>query len=63
MMKKKSYNFEILFEKIESAKKEDETNNRYIDENLYKEVDKDIESLRGYIEAINDSQYQTYSRS
>jgi hypothetical protein len=63
MLKSKEYNFEILFEKIELAEKNNKSNSNYIDENLLKEVDKDIESLRGYIEAINESQYQTYSRS
>jgi len=64
MLKSKEYNFEILFEKIEIAKK-NSSDNGYIciDNNLLKEVDKDIESLRGYIEAINEDQYQTYSRS
>jgi hypothetical protein len=62
MEEKRNYNFEILFEKIEEAKKE----NSYlplIDNQLIKEVDRDIESLRGYIEAINESEYPTYSRS
>jgi hypothetical protein len=63
MLKSKEYNFEVLFEKIELAKKDSKTDTNYIDENLLREVDKDIESLRGYIEAINESQYQTFSRS
>jgi len=63
MIADKEYNFEILFEKIELAKKTGEADSSYIDENILKKVDKDIESLRGYIEAINESQCQTYSRS
>jgi len=63
MLITKEYNFEVLFEKIESAKKTSQADSGYIDDKLLREVDKDIESLRGYIEAINESQCQTYSRS
>lgn len=63
MMESKNYNFEILFEKLDLAKKTEAAGSGFIDENLLREVDKDIESLRGYIDAINESQYQTYSRS
>jgi len=63
MLTVKEYNFEVLFEKIESAKKTGEADSSYIDEDLLRKVDKDIDSLRGYIEAINESQCQTYSRS
>jgi len=65
MEENKNYNFNILFEKIEDAKKE----NSYlpcIDNELLKEVDKNIESLREFIEAIeaiDESEYMTDSRS
>ena len=62
MLKSKDYNFEILFEKIQEEKNK-ENSSIYINDQLLKEVDRDIESLRGYIDAINESQYQTYSRS
>jgi hypothetical protein len=63
MLASKEYNFEILFEKLDAAKKSSDDTSNYIDTNLLKQVDSDIESLRGYIEAINESQYQTFSRS
>jgi hypothetical protein len=62
MLESKDYNFDILFEKIEETRTTD-NNLRFVNEGIIKEVDKDIESLRGYIEAINESEYQTYSRS
>ena len=63
MLTTKEYNFEMIFEKLDDAKKHGDDTSSYIDANLLKQVDSDIESLRGYIEAINDAQYQTYSRS
>jgi len=62
MEETKKYNFEILFEKIEEAMKGN-SYLPYIDNQLLKQVDKDIEYLRRYIEAINESEYLTYSRS
>jgi len=63
MLASKEYNFEILFEKLDDATKSSDGSSNYIDAHLLKQVDSDIETLRGYIEAINESQYQTYSRS
>jgi hypothetical protein len=53
MLESKDYNFDILFEKIEEAKTLD-NNLDLINYQIVKDVDKDIESLRGYIKAVNE---------
>jgi hypothetical protein len=63
MLTSKEYNFDILFEKLDEAKKDSENLPNYIEVDILKQVDSDIESLREHIEAINETQYQTYSRS
>ena len=62
MPESKDYNFDILFEKINEAKAGDNGFD-FVNDQVVRAVDKEIESLRGYIEAINESEYQTYSRS
>jgi hypothetical protein len=62
MPESKDYNFDILFEKINETRTGD-SGFDFVNDQVVRAVDKDIESLRGYIEAINESEYQTYSRS
>ena len=62
MSDSKKYNFDIIFEKIEESKKD----NSYpspTDNQIIEDVNKDIEKLQGFIDAINESQYTIYTRS
>ena len=56
-----NYNFEILFEKLEEAKTDQDLFT--IDFEQFHEVDEHIQYLRQYTEAVHEEEYQTFTRS
>jgi hypothetical protein len=62
MIEQKSYNFKILFDKIEEAERGREYYEA-IDLKLLQEVDNDIKALEEYTNFLKEPQYQTYTRS
>lgn len=62
MLKQKSYNFEILFNKISEASSSGECCEG-INLEVLKEVDDDIKAIEEYTNLLKETQYQTYTRS
>jgi hypothetical protein len=65
MLINKNYNFEILFDKIEEAKTSAEfcESIRGVDLQVLRDVDEDIKALEEYTNLLQETEFQTYTRS
>lgn len=62
MLEQKNYNFEIIFEKIEEAKKSGECCEG-IDLQFLQEIDCNIKVLEEYTNLLKETEYHSYTRT
>jgi len=62
MKKSQPYDFKILFNKIDEVRNSGGYSDEFQSE-IFQQVDKDIQELKEYIECINETDYQTFTRS
>lgn len=61
-MKNKNYNFEIIFEKLEEARKEFDDDYKYDLENSIR-ISEEIKVLQDVVSDINNPDYKTFTRT
>ena len=57
-----SYDFKILFDKIDEVRHSADYSDEFQSE-MFLQVDKDIQELKAYVECLNETDYQTFTRS